>query len=179
MKILKKILIAIVILIAAVLITALFVKKDYAVEREVEIKRPKAVVFEYIKYLKNQDNYSIWNTKDPKMKKSYKGEDATVGFTYFWEGNSDVGKGEQEIIKITDGERLDLKLRFKKPMKSESDAYLSTTSIDSNTTKVKWGFVGKTPYPWNFMGLFMDMDKMVGGDLATGLSNLKMVLEKQ
>ena len=48
MRILKKILVVLAIIIAIPLIVALFVKKDYAVEREVIINKPKAEVFNYI-----------------------------------------------------------------------------------------------------------------------------------
>jgi hypothetical protein len=34
------------------------------------------------------------------------------------------------------------------------------------------------PYPFNLMLLFMNMDKMIGDDLSTGLTNLKTLLEK-
>jgi len=102
MKILKKILLVAVSLIAILLITAIFTKKDYAVEREITINKPKQVVFDYIKYLKNQDYFSKWATMDPNIKKDYRGTDGTVGFVSAWESdNDDVGKGEQEIKKIT------------------------------------------------------------------------------
>ena len=180
MKILKKILVVIVILIAIPLIVALFVKKDYAVERQVTINKSKQEVFDYVKFIKNQDNYSVWNAKDPKMKKDYKGTDGTVGFISSWDSeNNDVGKGEQEIVKIVEGERLDAKLRFKKPFEAEDDAYMITEAAGENQTKVKWGFTGAFPYPMNFMCLFMDMDKEVGKDLEAGLANLKGVLEKK
>ena len=54
----------------------------------------------------------------------------------------------------------------------------STQPPAENQTKVKWGFTGKMPYPMNLMCAFMDMDKMIGGDLQKGLDNLKVVLEK-
>lgn len=41
MKILKRILLVLVVLIAVPLIVALFVNKDYAVEKEVTINKPK------------------------------------------------------------------------------------------------------------------------------------------
>ena len=82
MRILKKIIIVIAILIAIPLIVALFVKKDYAIERQVVINKPKQEVFNYIKFLKNQDNYSKWNMIDPNMKKAYTGTDGTVGFLF-------------------------------------------------------------------------------------------------
>ena len=96
MKIIKKIVIALAILIAIPLIMALFIKSEYAVEREITISKPKQVVFEYVKFLKNQDNYSKWATMDPNMKKDYRGTDGTVGFVSAWESQADsVGKGEQ------------------------------------------------------------------------------------
>lgn len=180
MRILKRIIIVILILVAIPLITALFVKKDYAVEKEITINKPKQVVFDYVKMLKNQDNYSVWATRDPNMKKEYTGTDGTPGFIASWESkNKEVGTGEQEIIKITEGERIDFKLRFKVPFEAQDDAYMSTEATGENQTKVKWGFKGAFPYPMNLMNLFVNMNEAVGKDLETGLTNLKTVMEKQ
>ena len=180
MKIIKKVLIIVAIIIAIPLIVALFVKKEYGIEREIKINKPKQIVFDYIKYLKNQACYSAWAMKDTNSKMTFKGTDGEVGFISAWESkDKDVGVGEQEIIKIVNGERIDSKLRFKKPYEAEDDAYMTTISIDSTTTKVIWGFKGAFPYPMNIMGLFINMDKEVGGDLEKGLINLRNLLEKQ
>lgn len=180
MKIIKKILIVVAVIIAIPLIAALFIDKDYAIERSITINKPKQDVFDYIKYIKNQDNYSKWNMLDPAMKKTYTGTDGTVGFISAWEStHENVGVGEQEILKISEGERIDMKLRFKVPFEAEDDAYMITTAVDSATTKVAWGFKGAFPYPMNIMKLFVDMETAIGGDLDTGLSNLKTLLEKQ
>ena len=159
---------------------ALFVKKDYAVEREIVINQPKDVVFDYIKYLKNQGNYSKWATMDPDMKKTYSGTDGTVGFISAWDSdNKDVGKGEQEIMKIDDGKRIDFQLRFLEPFESTESAYMTTESISDDQTKVTWAFDGHMNYPMNLMFVFMDFDKMIGDDLSTGLTNLKGILENE
>src|SRR6476660_1660388 len=100
MRILKKILVILIILVIVLLIMALFIDKDYAIVREVTINKPKTEVYNYVKYLKNQNEYSKWARMDPDMKKDFRGTDATVGFVSAWEGNKDVGKGEQEIKKI-------------------------------------------------------------------------------
>ena len=179
MRILKRIAFIILGLIFLLLIVALFVKKEYAVVREITINKPKQVVFEYVKYLKNQDNYSVWAKMDPHMKKEYRGNDGTIGFVSAWESKiNDVGTGEQEIIKLADGERLDVELRFLKPFKSTDYAYMITESVSENQTKVMWGFTGKMPYPMNLMLICMNMDKMLGKDLEAGLNNLKAQLEK-
>jgi uncharacterized protein YndB with AHSA1/START domain len=180
MNILKKLLIVLAIIVAIPLIIALFLKKDYAVEREITINKPRHEVFNYIKYLKNQDNFSKWATMDPDMKKTYRGTDGMPGFVSAWESdNPDVGIGEQEIVKIVEGERIDYELRFIKPFEAKEPAFMTTESLAENQTRVLWGFNGHMDYPMNLMFLFMDMEKMIGDDLETGLTNLKTILEKK
>lgn len=177
MKIVKRILIGLAILIAIPLILAIFTKKDYAVEREIIINKPKQQVFDYVKYLKNQDNYSVWAKMDPGMKKDFKGTDGTVGFVYAWDGEK-AGAGEQTIARITEGESVDFSLHFIKPMDGLADARMTTSAISPEQTKVTWGFKSSMKYPMNAVLLFMDMDKELGQHLEAGLKDLKGVLEK-
>lgn len=180
MNIIKKIVLALLTIVVLALIAALFLTKNYAVEREITIDQPKDSIFNYIKYVKNQDNFSVWNRKDPKMIKTFSGTDGTVGFVYSWNSqDKNVGVGEQEIKKIIEGERIDFEIRFKVPFESTDNAYIVTETISPDQTKVKWGFNGKMPYPMNLMLAFMNMDKMLGKDLQDGLNNLKVVLEKK
>jgi hypothetical protein len=103
-------------LVLLLLIIAAFVKRKYSVVLEISINKTKSEVFNYLKFLKNQDNFSKWATMDPNMKQEYRGTDGTVGFVSAWESEDrNVGKGEQEIRKIVDGERIDFELRFIKP----------------------------------------------------------------
>lgn len=176
MRIFKKILIVILIIIAVPLIIALFVENEYAVEREITINKSKPEVFNYVKHLKNQDHYSKWVMIDPNMKKDFRGTDGTVGFVYAWEGNKNAGKGEQEIKGISEGERVDVEIRFIKPFEGMATAPIITERVSDNKTKVKWGLKGSSNYPMNFMNLFMD--NMLGEDLETSLRNLKSILEK-
>jgi hypothetical protein len=177
MKMIVKILIVLVIIVCIVLIAALFVKKEYAVHREITINKPKQEVFDYIKHLKNQDNFSKWVMQDPGMKKDFKGTDGTVGFVYAWDSkDKNAGKGEQEIMNITEGEKMDVEVRFERPFAGIAKAPFVTESVTPNQTKVKWGLIGKSSYPMNLMNLFMD--KMLGKDLETSLTNLKGILEK-
>jgi hypothetical protein len=116
---------------------------------------------------------------DPNMKQEYIGTDGTVGFVSSWDSNvRNVGKGSQSIKKIVDGERIEYNIHFIKPFEGIASAYMKTEHVSENQTKVIWGFRSRMNYPMNLMLLFMNMDKMVGNDLATGLTNLKGVLEK-
>lgn len=178
MKILKNILLVILGIIVLLLVVAIFVPKEYAVERAMTIDLPATEVFDYVVLLKNQDNYSVWAQKDPNMKKSYSGEDGTVGFVSAWDSNDEeVGRGEQEIIKIDQNFRIDYELRFYEPFEATDNAYMITEVVSSSQTKVKWGFNGKIPYPMNLMLLYINMEEELGTALSDGLNNLQAVLE--
>jgi len=179
MKALKIIGLVLIGIIVLLLITGLFVDGKYAVEREVTINKSKQEVFDYVKYLKNQSNFSVWAKIDPAMKTEFRGEDGTVGFVSAWDSkNPDAGKGEQKIIKIAEGDRIDYELHFIEPFESTDYAYLTTSAVNDSVTNVKWGFTGEMKYPMNLMMLTMDMEKMLAPDLQNGLNNLKVLLEK-
>ena len=173
----KIVLLIVALVIAIPLIIALFVKNDYNITRNIVINKPRQEVFNYIKFLKNQEQYSKWVMMDPNMKKEYRGTDGTVGFVYGWNGNKQAGEGEQEIKSIQEGERLDLEIRFKRPFEGVAKTPFITESISDNQTKVTWGMSGRSKYPMNFTNLFID--RMLGKDLDISLRNLKAILEKQ
>ena len=179
MRILVGIIIALGGIIVLLLIIGLFVKKDYSVAKEVIVNKSKSVVFDYLRFLKNQNKFSVWATMDPNMKTEYRGTDGTEGFISAWRSeNRKVGKGEQEILKIVNGERIDYEIRFIKPFVSTSWANMIVASANENQTRVHWEFTGKMKYPTNLTLLFMNMEKMVGNDLEKGLQNLKAIMDK-
>lgn len=165
-------------LIALIIILALIAPKTYKVSRSIEISRSKPEVFNYLKSLKNMDDWSPWAKKDPNMDKKFTGVDGEVGSVSYWNGNKDVGEGEQEITRIVENERIESELRFLKPWKSTSDCFLQIDEVQAHKSKVTWGFTGNHKFPMSIMMLFMSMDKAVGKDFELGLANLKSNLEK-
>jgi hypothetical protein len=164
-------------IIVLFLLLGLVISKDLSVNKEIVINRPQPEVLNYIKSLKNQQNYSKWATMDPNIKNEYRGTDGAPGFVNAWEGNKKVGKGEQEIKSVTSN-GINTELRFEKPFRSVAAAYMTTEAVGNNATKVNWGFTSKMNYPMNVMKLFMNMSEMVGKDFTYGLEKLKSVMEK-
>lgn len=160
-----------------VLILNFAAPKNYHISRSIDIRKPSAEVFNYVKYLKNQDEWSPWAAKDPDMDKEFTGTDGEVGAISSWKGNKEVGEGEQEITKVVDGRQLETHLRFFKPFRSESDAYIRVVEVNEHRSRVTWGFSGENKFPVNIMMLFMNMDKAIGKDFDHGLQNLKNHLE--
>lgn len=174
----KRILVILILFISIVLIAAYFMPKKYSVEREITINKPADSIFKYVRSLKNQNEFSVWANRDPKIKIQYKGIDGSVGSISSWESTvKEVGAGEQEITKITENRRLDFALRFKKPMEDTADGFMTTEPLSGNQTKVKWGISGVIPYPTNIMLPMLKMDQMIGNDLQKGLENLKDKME--
>ena len=170
-------------LTCALLVIGLFSRKSYTIERSVTILKPVNEVFEYIRFLKNQDHYNKWVMMDPAMKKDFSGVDGTTGFIYAWDGNNKAGAGEQEIKNIEHGKRVDMEVRFKRPFKGIAHASIETGSvIDANTyrdaTELQWVFSSELKYPANIFLLLMNVEKTLGRDIEVSLANLKTILEK-
>jgi len=179
MNILVTILIVVAGIIALLLITALFVKKSYTIEREVLIHRRRPDVFEYIQFLKNQRSYNKWMMTDPDLRVTTKGEDGTVGFIQAWDSdNKQAGKGEQEITAIDAGVGNSITVRFIKPFEGIAYTKLATEVIADHKTNVKWTFSSSMKYPMNIL-LLTGMEKMLGKDLEKSLDLLKAELEKE
>jgi hypothetical protein len=169
----------IVIIIVAVLavpfIIALFLPKDYGIERSIVVDRPVAEVFEYLKHIKNQDYYSKWVMADPLMHKAFTGTDGTIGFIYAWNSEGKGGEGEQEITGIAENERITTEIRFVRPFKTVSHTYHVTQPLTQHSTKVVWGMTGTSPYPFNLMTALLKGG--LGKDLDFNLNALKQNLE--
>ena len=176
MKILK--IVAYVVLGLAVLVAllGLFAKKDYHIERSIEIDAPKSVVYEYARYFKNFAAWSPWSALDPNMKTGITGTDGEVGATYSWSGNDDAGEGRQTITAMTP-DRIDTEVNFTQPFESVAPTYM-TFKEDGKKTTVTWAFDMHVTFPWNGLAMFTDVDAGVGADYERGLKNLKKNCEE-
>lgn len=177
MKILKRILLGIAGVIVLLLIIALFVKKEYTLERKVIINKPQQEVYDFVRMFKNQDATNPWLKLDPATKTEIRGNDGEVGAVYAWQSEK-VGHGEQRLAAVSSPHELHYELHFIKPFEGygQTDFYFGEAA--PGQTKVRNTFSGKMPYPMNLMLLCVDMDKNIGSQLQIGLDNTKAALEK-
>lgn len=175
----KKILFGVGIIICLVVVAGFLAPTKFHIEREIVINKPKAEVFNYLKIVKNADKWSPWMMIDPNVMKEYAGTDGTVGFIAAWSGNDEIGEGEQEIMKLVEGERMDSELRFKRPMQSVATTYFITEDSGANQTKVKWGFDSESSFPFNLLCLIMNMQNTMEKEFDKGLTNLKVMMETE
>ena len=171
------ILLSIVGIIALLLIIALFLKKEHYVNREIVINAPRQKVFDFLRFLENQDKFNKWAKTDPNRKIETKGTDGTVGYVYAWTGNKDAGQGAKEIKNIIDGKRIETEIRFTKPMNVIASMIMETEALSDNQTKVNFINKGKLKYPLNIM--IPLAEKNFAKDLDSSLATLKILLEKE
>jgi uncharacterized protein YndB with AHSA1/START domain len=169
---LVKILIVIGAIIALVLIVAAFQPATFLVSRSTLISAPPAQLFAEVNDLHRWAAWSPYEKLDPAMKRTFEGPAAGVGAIYGWTGNNSVGSGKMTITDSRPAEQVGLKLEFYAPMAGVSQATF-TFQPEGGQTRVTWAMAGTNNYVGKIFCLFMNMDKMVGGQFAEGLASLK------
>ncbi len=176
MKILLTIVLIVLGIISLLLIMALFMKREHYVKREIIINAPLQKVFDFLKLLKNQDQFNKWAKADPDRKWEYKGTDGTVGFIISWNGNKKAGEGEKEIMNIIEGKRIETQIRFIRPMAMVADVIMVTEAVSATQTKVAMINAGQMNYPMN---IFIPLaEKNFPKDMDESLASLKKLLER-
>lgn len=174
-KILKYLGILLLALLLFILIAGLFLPTKFHVERSIEVSTSTETAQRYMKDLSHFEQWSPFKKYDTNTVVTLKGKPGEIGSSYNWKGNSDVGSGSMEISAI-EKNNVTLRLKFVEPWESECEAHFIFKSTKGKTT-ITWSINGDSPYPFNTMCLFMDMDNMMGKDFESGLLALKTILE--
>ncbi len=178
MKVLKKLVLALVVVIAIALIAAAFVSKELVYEKSITVNTPIEIAWENVNSLDDLDKWSPWNDIDPNMKKEMTGTDGEIGATASWDSEvKDVGKGSQTIAKMEAPNLFETDLKFHAPYESEAKGYIKLAQ-EADATKITWGFESEMPYPFNLMMAFSDMEESMGETWGNGLSKLKQLCEE-
>jgi len=173
-----KILLVIVALIAVVCVIAAFQPSTFRIERSLAIAASPAALFPRLNDLHQVHEWSPWKEKDPKCTYEFTGPATGVGATQSWAGNSDVGAGKQMIVESRPNELVRLRLEFLKPIEGLCEATYSLKPT-GNQTVVTWSMTGKNNFLGKLFCLFMNQDKMIGGEFEKGLANLKRLAESK
>jgi hypothetical protein len=172
----RLIVIAFIVVIAAILALASTRPDSFRVERSAQIGAPPEKILSLVNDFHRWSAWSPYEKLDPAMKRTYAGAAAGKGAVYEWEGNSKAGQGRMQIIDAAPT-RTAIQLDFIKPFSTHNIAAF-TARPQGDTTRVTWSMEGPSPFITKVLGLFFNMDRMIGGDFETGLANLKTVAEK-
>lgn len=172
----KIIAIVFIVVIAGVLIFAATRPDTFRVERSIIIKVLPEKIFPLINDLHSMSTWSSYEKKDRAMKRDYSGPASGKGAVYVWDGNKQIGKGNIEIVESSPTSKVTMTLNMIKPFEAHNIVEL-TLQPQGGTTRVTWAMHGPSPYISKLLGLFFNMDRMIGKDFETGLANLKTLAE--
>jgi len=168
---------ALVVIIAGVLVAAATRPDSFRIERSIRISAPAEKIFHHVNDFHQWGVWSPWEKLDPDMKRRFTGPPAGNGAVYEWQGNGKVGQGRMEIMAATEPGRIVIKLDFLKPFEAHNRAMFNFQPV-GNATEVVWAMEGPSPYLSKLMGLFFNMDQLIGNDFEKGLANLKAASER-
>jgi uncharacterized protein YndB with AHSA1/START domain len=177
-KIVKVILAVVALAVLVVLGLASRQPDEFRMERRIVVAAAPEKVFPYLEDPRKTVEWSPWEKKDPGIQKTFSGAAKGKGSVYEWKGNKEVGAGRAEIVEVEPNKRVVIDLQFLAPMKARDTAEYLVTPV-AGGSEVTWSFRGPMPLISKVFCLFMDMDKMVGGEFEKGLADLKTLVEKK
>ena len=158
----------------AVTVGLVMPKKTMVINSEVVIDLPKEAVWDYVRLLRNQEQYNTWILQDPNIKMKYSGTDGTPGFVAAWQSKTRMGNGEQVITKVYEGEGYESELHFEN---HENITYTKVMleSVDGGKTKVSMVMSATPSFPMNIM--MPMMQKVLKKNMDENSAKLKAILE--
>jgi len=172
MKILKKLSIVLIALVALFFILNLVGPTNYKVERSKTIDAPIEIVYEQISLFNNWDAWSPWKEKDASATYTLDGEDGKVGTRYAWSGDPEsTGEGSMTVNENRANKKFGYDLAFTAPWEMSSKGYFNFSEANNKTT-VNWVDEGDIPFMQRGMMLFMDLDGMMGPEFERGLEKI-------
>jgi uncharacterized protein YndB with AHSA1/START domain len=172
------ILVLLVVGVAAVLAYAATRPDMFRVQRSATINAPPERIFALITDLRGWQAWSPYEKRDPEMKRTHGGAERGKGATYAWDGNRNVGAGRMEIVDVSPPSKVVIKLDFLRPFEANNTAEF-TIEPKGTASNVTWAMYGPNLFIGKLMGLFINMDRMIGKDFDDGLANLKAVAESR
>jgi hypothetical protein len=173
---LKKILLGLVVVIAAFLGVVALQPSEFRVARSGVVSAPAPEVFAQVNDFHKWEAWSPWAKLDPAAKASFDGPPAGKGAIFRWAGNNQVGEGTMTLAESRPSDLVRIEIDFVKPMAGTSVAEF-TFKPQGNQTAVTWAMSGEKNFISKAICMFVDQDKMIGGSFEKGLASLKSVVE--
>jgi hypothetical protein len=172
----KRILLALAAAVAALVVLVAVQPSEFRIARTATMAAPAPAVFAQVNDFHNWEAWSPYAKRDPGMKKTYEGAPSGTGAVYAWAGNDEVGEGRSTIVESRPNELIRIRLEFVRPFRATNTASF-TFEPGGDRTAVTWMLEGRNGFIAKAVGLFMNVEAMVGGDFEKGLAQLKSVVE--
>jgi hypothetical protein len=174
MRILKKLILGLVVLVALLAVGGLLLPSSAHVERTISINAPPENIRMLVNDFRRFNEWSPWAKRDPETRYTFEGPPSGVGSKMKWVSEKpDVGSGSQEIT-VDEPTMVKTALDFGDQGQALAFFKLEPTGT---ATKVTWGF--DSEFGYNLIGRYFGLmfDKWLGADYEQGLASLKALAE--
>jgi Polyketide cyclase / dehydrase and lipid transport len=172
---LKSIAIVLVIGVVAVLAYAATRPDTFRVARSATVQASPEKLHALINDLRAFNTWNPFEKGDARNRGEYSGPPAGPGATYAFGGGS-AGDGTLRILDSAPT-RVSMELHMVKPMEARNQVQFILQPRGA-ATDVTWQMEGESPFLGKLIGVFMNMDRMVGGQFESGLADLKQRAER-
>jgi hypothetical protein len=174
--VLIQILIVVAIIVIMFVVVVAMQPSEFRVARSATMSAPPSAVFAQVNDFHKWEAWNPWGKIDPAMKQSYEGAPAGSGAIYTWIGNKEVGEGRMTMTESRPSDLIRINMEFYKPFSANNTAEFTFKPAGSQTT-VNWSMSGNKNFMAKAIHLFMNMDKVIGGQFEKGLASMKSVVE--
>lgn len=149
---------------------------EFRIERSARIQASAGSVFARIDDLREFNTWNPFAAADPAMQIAYASPSRGAGAAYEWDSTGRGGKGRMIIVESQAPAQVVLRLEFVKPF-AQTNTVVFSTAQEGPATNITWAMTGRRPFMHKLFGTIFSMDKMVGGEFAKGLAELKRQVE--
>jgi hypothetical protein len=178
MRILARVTLVLLALIAVLVAVIALQPAEFAIERDVVVAAPPAVIQPNLENLHAFNEWQPFARMDPQMTLSYDGPESGVGASSSWTAPQ-MGKGRMTVTRVEQGREVEMKLEFFEPMAGVNRVVFGMAPQGDRDTRVSWRMEGKNNFAGKAMTLFAGMEKMMGDTFEQGLATLKQTAEEQ
>lgn len=162
--------------VAAVLVYAVLRPGMVRIQRAVVMDAPAEKIFGLINDLHCWRAWAPQDKGDSGMVRTFGGAPSGLGAVSEWDGAGSTGKGRMTITESEPSRRIKVDVDFEKPFAVHNVNEFVLEPVGGRT-RVTWTMQGPNVYVMKLMGVFVNMDRVMGRHFEMGLENLKKVAE--
>jgi carbon monoxide dehydrogenase subunit G len=179
MAIALRILVGLVIVVAVIAAVAATRPPRLKIERSIVIAAPAAKIYGLVNDFHNWKQWAPGDKDDPTSNRTYSGAEAGVGAVSSWRGNGNTNSARMEITEAAPDARVVVTVDFAAPFVARNVNTYTFEAAAGGGTRVTWDFDGQNVFMMKVMGVFVNMDKVMGKHFEDGLANLKVAAERR
>jgi len=145
------------------------------VQRSITINAPAEKNFPFLNDFHDWIRWAPQDKEDPTMTRTYSGAANGKGAVSDWDSKGNAGKGRMTIIESSQPTHVVVQVDFVRPFAAHN---VNEFILEpGSSTRVTWTMQGSRLYIMKVMGIFVNMDRVMGKHFEAGLTNLKSAAE--